>query len=298
MIRRVSGFWHLVSGLGILGFGVVMALLGSSFGFAPARANEGGAGPPRVVTMDWTVAATLLALDVVPAGVAQIDAYNAWVRSPEMPPEVTDIGLRTQPNLELLDRMAPDRILIPRFFASLEPVLSRIAPTVRIGRDPSKDAWSQILSATRRIAAAVDREAAAEGLIRRTQTAIRRERATLPETVRPLLIVQFMNATHVRVFGENSLYGSVLKRLGLDNAWDGPSNAWGFSLVSLASLRDVPGRLVIVRPVPVGADPAETAVWPRLPSVKRGDVVRLDPVWSFGGLPAARRFAAQLAGAL
>ncbi|RUA22576.1 hypothetical protein DSL92_05165 [Billgrantia gudaonensis] len=60
----------------------------------------------------------------------------------------------------------------------------------------------------------------------------------LNETVasfrQPLLLVQFLDARHVRIYGSNSLPGIVLERLGLRNAWDSPSSRWGFR--SLASV--------------------------------------------------------------
>jgi iron complex transport system substrate-binding protein len=262
-------------------------------------AQPAAAAPaPRVATMDWTVATTLLALGVTPEGVAEIGPYRAWVRVPHMPSRVNEIGLRAQPNLELLDQMAPDRIFISRQFASLEPVLSRIAPTVLIRNDDGKTKWQAMLAQTRQIARVVDRGEAAEALIRRTRRTLERYRAGLQPQTRPLLVMQFMNATHVRVFGDNSVYGSVLRRLGLENAWTRATNSWGFSLVSLAQLKEIDARLVVVKPIPVGAEPGDDAVWRTLPSVRRGDVVRLGPAWSFGALPAVQQFARELADAL
>lgn len=254
--------------------------------------------PPRIATVDWTIASTLLAMDVEPAGVAQTDAYEAWVQVPDMPTEVTDIGLRTQPNLELLDQMELDQILISPQFLSLKPVLSRIARTQVVPANAGETPWKSVLTRTRRIARHVNRAAAGEALIERTERQLNAHRRAIPEDSRPLLVVQFMDAAHVRVFGEDSFYGAVLRRLGLEAAWQQPTNAWGFSLVPLARLASNRGRLVIVKPIPVGVEPATSGAWPTLPSVQRGDVLRLEPVWSFGALPAAQRFARLLSEAL
>lgn len=256
------------------------------------------AEPPRLVTMDWTVAETLLALGVVPQGVGEIAGYRAWVGAPAMPDSVRDIGLRSQPNLELLAQLSPDRILITRMFRSLDPVLSRIAATSFIDNQAGDTAWAAMVAQTRDIGRLARREQAAEELIRATEHHIAALRARIDYTGRPLLVVQFMDAVHVRVFGSDSLYGSVLDRLDLPNAWRRPINSWGFSLVSLQELLHDEGRLVVVKPLPVGVDLPDTGLWRALPSVRRGDVLRLPQAWSFGALPSARRFADLLAAAL
>lgn len=264
----------------------------------PSPLTLAASAEPRLVTMDWTVAETLLALGTVPAGIGEIAGYHAWVGTPAIPEGVQDVGLRTQPNLELLAQMAPDRILLTRMFRSLEPVLSRIAPTSLIDNQNGNTAWEAMVSQTREIGRLANRDEAALALIRTTERHIRDLRTQMAYSGRPLLVVQFMDAVHVRVFGTESLYGSVLQRLGVGNAWHRPTNSWGFSLVSLQELAGIDGRLVVVEPLPVGVAPRDTGLWRALPSVRRGDVLRLPPAWSFGALPSARRFADILAAAL
>ncbi|MCG7600583.1 ABC transporter substrate-binding protein [Halomonas sp. McH1-25] len=263
----------------------------------PSRADEA----PDVATLDWTLAETLLALGVVPEGVAQIDAYRDWVREPDIPDAVPDLGLRTQPNLELLASLGLDRILISPMFANLEPRLSRIAPVTTIGiYGPDSDPWQSMLEATRQVADVVDRPQAAERLIESTAAYLDETRERLPENVPPLLLVQFMDARHVRVFGESGLYQAVLDHLGLDNAWPGPTNYWGFSLVGLEELAELDAQLIVIEPLPVGVDDelASSGLWRNLRAVRDRPVIYLPPVWSFGALPSAKRFADLLATAL
>ncbi|TFH85518.1 iron-siderophore ABC transporter substrate-binding protein [Billgrantia azerbaijanica] len=257
--------------------------------------------PARVVTLDWTLAETLVALGAEPAAVAQADAYHVWVGEPALPASVADLGLRTQPNLERLASLAPERILISPMFANLGPRLSRIAPVENLALySPDTDTWQEMRTLTRRIAALVEHPAAAERLIADTEAALARQRRRLPPSPEPLLIVQFMDDRHVRVFGENGLYQAVLDRLGIDNAWSGRTNAWGFSLVGLEALSGIEARLVVVEPYPVGVEAAlaDSGLWQSLPSVRDGSMITLPPVWSFGALPSARRFAETLVTAL
>ncbi len=58
--------------------------------------------------------------------------YNLWVDEPKLPASVIDVGLRTEPNLELLTQMKPSLVLLSA--TGLRPVaddkLERIAPTM------------------------------------------------------------------------------------------------------------------------------------------------------------------------
>lgn len=79
-------------------------------------------------TVDWTIAETLLAIDAPVSSVAQQSDYHAWVGEPHIPDSATDMGLRTQPNMELLAQVPPEQTLISPMFAGLTPRLERIAP--------------------------------------------------------------------------------------------------------------------------------------------------------------------------
>ncbi|MDI5936620.1 ABC transporter substrate-binding protein [Halomonas sp. LN1S58] len=263
--------------------------------------DEAHADAPSIATLDWTIAETLVALGTMPRAVAQVDAYREWVGEPGLATDVIDLGLRTQPNLELLASLSPDRILISPMFANLTPRLLRIAPVDNLELyTPDTDTWQQMRRLTRRVARLVERPAAGEALIEATEARLAQLRERLPGEQRSLLIVQFMDARHVRVFGAGGLYQAVLDRLGLANAWQRPTNPWGFSLVGIEALVDLDARLVVVEPLPVGVATrlAGSGLWQALPSVQDGTSIRLPPVWSFGALPSARRFAEVLTTAL
>ncbi|WP_238539215.1 ABC transporter substrate-binding protein [Halomonas sp. KM-1] len=257
---------------------------------APAVAGDN----TRVATLDWTLAETLVALSEPPEAVAQVEDYHSWVGEPRLPSDVSDIGLRSQPNVELLAHLAPVNILISPMFSRLAPRLERIgAVDTKELYTPQVDTWSQILLLTRELGAAYSRQDEAEALIAATEARFETLRQTLPEEMPPLLVVQFMDERHVRVFGEHGLFQAVLDRLGLENAWRGETNAWGFSLVGLEALLHLEARLVVVQPYPVGIEEklAASALWQHQPSVRDGSMITLPPVWSFGALPSAQRFA-------
>lgn len=285
----------------------IMALLAVAVAQAAAAQtpprSEPDAGlqaPPALVVMDWTMLETLIALGYPPVAAADLEGYRTWVEAPRLPEDLVDIGMRNQPSLELLGQLQPDHFLVAPLFARLEPLLSRIAPVELIPLYTGQgDLWQALRDFTRSLARHTPEPAAADMLIQRVEERLQAVAQDLPDDVPPLLVVQFMDNRHVRVFGENSLYSAVLDRLQIGTAWQGSTNAWGFSLVGIEALADegnlAPGpvRVVVVEPLPQGlkARMEEPGLWQSLPSVARGDVIYLPPSWSFGGLPSAQRFA-------
>ncbi len=267
-----------------------------------AVATEVGSGTPRIATVDWTIAETLLALEVTPLAVGDVGSYHAWVGEPRLPAEVVDIGLRAEPNRELLAELKPDRILISPLAEPLTATLSRIAPVQSIALyEPGSDLWQRLHEATLIVAGLVNKTAEAREQLTRLDSDLAQMKATLPADISPLLVVQFIDERHVRVFGRDSLFEAVMQRLGLRNAWTGQTNAWGFSVASIEQFLAFPeARLVVVDPIPVGVNERlqEPGLWQHLPLVKQAPVLHLPAVWSFGGVIAARRFATLLSEAL
>lgn len=256
-------------------------------------------------TVDWTIAETLLAIDAPVSSVAQQSDYHDWVGEPRIPSSATDMGLRTQPNMELLAHAPPEQTLISSMFAGLAPRLERIAPVTSFTLySLGTDTWQEMQTLTRQLGELTERQPQAEQLIAQTQAlmaTLRESRPLSQSEIAPLLMVQFMDARHVRVFGENSLYNAVLEQLALPNAWDQPTNAWGFTLIGIEALARYPeATLVIIDPLPTGVEEklAKSGLWQQLPSVRHDRVVHLPPVWSFGALPSAQRFARKLTTAL
>ncbi|MFP4138364.1 MAG: iron-siderophore ABC transporter substrate-binding protein [Halomonas sp.] len=259
------------------------------------------AAPPRLATLDWTLAETLVALEAPPLAVAQVDAYHAWVEEPALPDTTIDLGLRSQPSLELLASLEPERILISPMFANLAPRLERIAPVESLPLySPERDTWAEMRELTLSLGELVDRPEAAKELIETTEAKLDKLSQEVAGDRPPLLIVQFMDERHVRVFGDNGLFEAVLDRLGLDNAWSGDTNAWGYSLVGIETLAGLDARLVVVEPYPAGVREAldDSGLWQHLVESSRGAPIVLPPAWSFGALPSAARFADQLVSAL
>lgn len=65
---------------------------------------------------------------MTPYGVADIPNYRLWVNEPALPDSVIDVGLRTEPNLELLTQMKPSFIVWSAGYGPSPEKLARIAP--------------------------------------------------------------------------------------------------------------------------------------------------------------------------
>ncbi|WP_116611535.1 ABC transporter substrate-binding protein [Paraburkholderia unamae] len=280
----------------LLSMAASAAALGSGAPRAATRATAQH-DAPRVVVLDWGLAETLLALGVVPAGVAEIGDYNANVVTPRVPPGVPDVGLRLAPSLEWLAQLAPDLILINSSQESQRDMLERIAPVRAFAVYTDAGApYLRAASVTRELGALCRREAAAQALIAQTAQALAANRARLAAAVapaRPLYLIRFFDARHVGVYGARSLFQDVLDTLGLANAWRGPTDYWGIGVAPLEALAAAPdASMLYFDPLPqdVARTLASNRLWRALPPVAHDRVAALPPFWGFGMLPSARRF--------
>ena len=63
----------------------------------------------------------------------------------------------------------------------------------------------------------------------------------------PLLIVEIRDDRHVRVYGPGSLEDMTLTKLGLENAWKGRTNDWGFSTLTIPEAFQLEGKVILLR---------------------------------------------------
>lgn len=277
-----------------------LALSGTGLMAAPA---SGAPAAERIAVIDWGLAETLLGIGVTPLAVADLDNYRRWVSEPVMPDAVHDLGLRTEPNLELLAQLNPALILITPQFEGLRAKLEQIAPVKSLSiYRPESDPYDNAVQVTRELAALTGHQAEAEALIMQLdsqQAALRKRLESQPQP--PLLLVSFIDDRHVRVSGGSSLFSAVLKRLGLTNAWAGTDNYWGYAQVGIEQLATQPdATLIKLLPMPLDADRAlqRSVLWQAMPFVRAGRVHAFAPTWQYGGLLSAQRFARLLEEAL
>lgn len=271
--------------------------------FAPALAQD---APPRVVALDYGLASTLLGLGVTPVGVSELSGWSEWVVEPAMPPGVAELGVSSEPNLEVLAALQPDLILITPWLEAQRPRLERFAPVLSL----ESFIWSgrpileTAIDSTRILAARLGREAEGEALLARMEADFAAARARLaPQAGRAVLIAHFWDARHVRISADPSLFNDALLRIGLTNAWKDSTGSWGFQnmpVEDLARVTDPEAALLVFEPVPAAifAKLERSPLWRALPMAQPGRVRRLPPALLLGMTNEAARFARLVAEAL
>ncbi|HLW29134.1 MAG TPA: ABC transporter substrate-binding protein [Kiloniellales bacterium] len=256
------------------------------------------AASPRIATLDYGLANTLLSLGVTPIAVAAAEGWSDWVVEPPLPSEVVDLGVDREINLELLAALSPDLILTTPYVQSLRSRLEEIAPVLSFSvYNENKRPFRQAQEATLRLAERLGREAEGRALLDRAETLFAALSVRLHVSdPGPLLLVRFMDARHVRVYGGGSLFQDVMDRLGLRNAWEGPATLWGFETVGVEQLAPAAGpetEIFTFEPVPQEVLPTlgNSPLWRRLPAVEAGNFSILPAVLMFGMVPSAMRFA-------
>ncbi|KFG95150.1 ABC transporter substrate-binding protein [Burkholderia paludis] len=303
--RRRALAWCAAAALGGLGCAsgaarAAVAAHAAPLPVTPAAVPEA----PRIVVLDWPLTEIVLSLGVVPVGVARPPWYKRVDGVPPLPPDVADTGLLFQPNFEVLGALKPDFVLITPLHAPLRPMLERVAPTVTVGLfGHGLDVYTAVRDATRQLARRLDRPAAADALLARADAQlddVTRRLAGFRATQRPVYLLYPIDDRHMSVLGENSLYGGVLSRAGIANAWRGDTDPQGATQTELAALAQQPDAqaLVLDMPAGVGAQLARGPLWNALPFVKAGRVRTLGALPSLGGVVASMRFAQGLALAL
>lgn len=257
----------------------------------------------RIIALEWLPTELLLALGVAPLAVADTRNYNIWVGEPPLPPHTLDVGLRTEPNLELMTQLQPSLILCSNGYGPSPDKLRRIAPIM--GFDLNRGDGRPLSAARdslRALAARIGREAEAEAHLQMLDRELAAARQRLaPWAARPILLMSLMDSRHALAFGKNSLFLEVMEHLGLTNAWQGETNFWGSAVIGierLAHLRDVEAICFDHDNDADMAQLSRSPLWQALPFVRAGRFQRVPAVWYYGATLSALHFVRVLERAL
>lgn len=276
------------------------------FGIAAGASLAGAAkarGHERIAVIDWAMFETLLALDVVPVAATELVQFRKLAVEPPIPQHVADLGLRGSPNLEMLRLADPDVIVSSNWYTWANARFEQIAPILSYSvYEPGRPPYAPAERITLDLGERLDRSEQASALVRATARDIAQARERIAEKInRPVYLISLGDARHFRVFGADSMYGDVLQRLGLQNAWTRATSYAAAAPLPLEALADVPEAwIVVISPVPADAlrTLARSPLWNAFPAIRDGRMAMLPPINPFGALPAARRFSRLLAEAL
>ncbi|EPK3138847.1 TPA: Fe(3+)-hydroxamate ABC transporter substrate-binding protein FhuD [Enterobacter cloacae] len=265
-------------------------------------ARAAAVDPHRIVALEWLPVELMMALGVTPYGVADIPNYRLWVNEPALPDSVIDIGLRTEPNLELLTQMKPSFLFWSAGYGPSEETMARIAPGRGFSFSDGKKPLTMAKNSIIEMAHFLNREAEAKQHFAEFDALIDALKPRFAHRGdRPLLMVTLLDARHMLVFGKNCLFQEVLDSFGIPNAWEGEMTFWGSTAVGidrLAAFRDVDVLCFDHGNEREMQALMATPLWQAMPFVREQRFTRAPAVWFYGATLSAMHFARVLDNAL
>lgn len=171
--------------------------------------------PKRIVALEWLPVELLLALGITPYGVADVPNYRLWVNQPPLPDSVIDVGLRTEPNLELLTEMKPSFMVWSAGYGPAPEKLARIAPGRGFSFSDGKKPLAVARQSLQEMAQLLNLQKAAERHLAQYDTVIASLKPRfIHRGARPVLLTSLLDSRHMLVFGPNSLFRDVLDEYG------------------------------------------------------------------------------------
>ncbi|EFE07035.1 Fe(3+)-hydroxamate ABC transporter substrate-binding protein FhuD [Citrobacter youngae] len=265
-------------------------------------AHAAAIDPQRIVALEWLPVELLLALGIAPYGIADIPNYKLWVNEPPLPDAVIDVGLRTEPNLELLTEMKPSFLVWSAGYGPAPEKLARIAPGRGFNFSDGKRPLAVARQSLQEMAQLLNLRASAERHLAEYDRFIASLKPRfIQRGARPVLLTSLLDSRHMLVFGPNSLFQEVLDEYRIPNAWQGETNFWGSTAVSidrLAAYKDV-DVLCFDHGNNREMDALmSTPLWQAMPFVRGGRFQRVPAVWFYGATLSAMHFARILDNAL
>lgn len=267
---------------------------------APALLRAGDS--LRVATLDWALLETLLTIGANVVAGTELRQFHEVAVTPAIPDGVADLGLRGTPNFEVLRFARPELIFNSNFYAWADAQMQPIAPVESHAiYKPGESPYALAEQATIAIGESLQLATARQFTEELSAKLDRYKTDFAAGDGRPLIPINLGDARHFRVFGSDSMFGEVLKRVGLANAWQGDTSYSATAPVGIETLASMPDAWIVMIP-PHPADAIETlstsAFWNALPAVREKRVLMLGSINPYGALPAAMRFADLLQEAL
>jgi iron complex transport system substrate-binding protein len=250
----------------------------------------------KVVALEWNTAENLVALGVMPVGVADVEGYTAWVKSEDLDESVTDVGQRGEPSIDAIAGLAPELVVTTTDLSeSAIAQIEEFAPVLVVRGANASDAIGQMEKNLNNIATATGTEDEATELIESFDAKVAEGKAAV-EAAGLSGTEFFMNdawassgQVSIRPFAQGALLAEITEELGMKNAWTGEGDAdYGLGTTDvegLTALGDVNFFYITSGDADVYQNELATnAVWTSLPFVQSGKVHRLaDGIWMFGG---------------
>ena len=246
----------------------------------------------NIASPDWGNAATLTAMGYPPIATGDVRVWDRWVGTPTLPSSIIDLGIRYQPNAELIAQLPVDLVVDNFFYKHARNLYGDVpAESVMFAAKGETATWADYTEPTRELCELINNPTLAEDYITKSQQDIslasERFRQHYPE-VNKFAVVQFADANNMRMYVANSLFKPAFDKMDKELVVLGKGNNWGFVPIRMGDLAqlDEDTCLLIIDPLsPITrAEIKDSLVWQRLDYGNTRCVGELPPVWIYGGM--------------
>lgn len=246
----------------------------------------------NIASPDWGNAATLAAMGYPPIATGDIRVWDRWVGTPKLPTSTVDVGIRYQPNAELIAQLPVDMIVDNFFYEHARNLYGDVsAESVMFAAKGETATWADYTEPTRQLGKLIEEPKLAEDYIVKSQDDISLASARLQQRypkVKKFAVVQFADANNMRMYVANSLFQPALTQMQKELVVLGKGNSYGFVPIRMGDLAqlDEDVCLLIIDPLsPITrAEIKDSLIWERLSYGNNRCVGELPPVWIYGGM--------------
>lgn len=254
---------------------------------------------PRVAVVDWTGVELLAGIGLSPLALCDIRGYRQWVASPPLPESVIELGLRNEPNLELLAALKPDLIIVPQQSSLPEARYATLGHYWQLQfYHPQQSLLAQAQNNQLQLAKLLQRQLTPADMIENFQQHMGYYKQQLHAfQSQSVLLFSLISPHQVLVLSDKSLFGEVLQQLGLKGCWTYSRNQYGSAIIGIEQLLSCQADILLEfthhRPA-LTEQVQQSPLWRKMPLLQHARYLSLPAFWPYGGIQTAARFAAKL----
>lgn len=256
-----------------------------------------------IITPDWSIASTLVAIDAPPVATGDLRTLPDWSVNPKMPNSVIDLGARYTPNPELSAQLSADLLIYSGFYSHLSQMNGIKAYEYKgVNRKNAVPTWDDYQTAVMALGKEIGKEQQTAQYIEQTALHLAKQGSAFKQkhpNIKTLAIVQFGNANQLYNYTSATPFGATLDKMGIEIFDFGKANEWGSFITDISEISrlDDTTCLIVVKPFStlLKKELSKHALWQYLgyDQGKKCAMV-VEPVWAFGDFPSMVGFADNL----
>lgn len=246
----------------------------------------------NIASPDWGNAATLTAMGYPPIATGDVRVWDRWVGTPKLPTSTVDVGIRYQPNAELIAQLPVDMVVDNFFYEHARNLYGDVpAKSIVFAAKGETATWADYSQPTQKLGKLIGEPKLADDYIVKSHKDIdlasKRLQQRYPK-VKKFAVVQFADANNMRMYVANSLFQPALTQMQKELVVLGKGNSYGFIPIRMGDLAQLEEDvcLLVIDPLsPITrAEIKDSLIWQRLSYGSNRCVGELPPVWIYGGM--------------